>query len=353
MQFATSGAAHHATELDGTEGGPGLKLIAKMSDPTQKQTRTGPQTEGREIFVTNLPFKANEDDLSEVFSRFGTVESVILPRKVDGGSKGFAFIAFSSKVCQFVSTGGLSLIFLFPQDEANAALSMQDQRFWSRRLHVELSTRTGPKRTATTIVSHVATSQSPTPEVNGATPEDLEVPVGEKAARTLALMNVPDTVNDARIRALVEPLGRLIKVVLRPDHQGAIVEFADVHEAGQASLALEGKEINPGRPIHIGTVAQMKRQHAERKSDRVTSIKQEKKPAAFQPTGPIKRPQQPGGRSGRRGGLGIKRIPAVAPEPHATDGASPDKMDTTADTKDKKSNDDFRAMVQQNQNHAE
>lgn len=231
---------------------------------------------------------------------------------------------------------------------------MHDEHFRSRPLQVKLSTPSG-KRSTTTIVSHIATSQSPTPEANGAGPEELEVPVGNRAARTLALMNVPDSVNDARIRALIEPMGRLIKIVLQPEHQGAIVEFADVHDAGKASLALEGKEIHPGRPLHIGTVAEMKKQHAEWKSDRVTSIKQEKKPslAAFQPTGPIKRPQQPGTRGGRRGGLGVKT--ATAGTAGTTERAGPDKMDTTADSKDesaqdkpKKSNDDFRAMVQHN-----
>jgi hypothetical protein len=92
--------------------------------------------------------------------------------------------------------------------------------------------------------------------------------------------------------------------------------------------------------------------HAERKIDRITSIKQEKPKPSLQPAGPIKRPQQPGAHGGRRGGLGLKRATAHGPSDKAT--PDNDKMDTTADSKDgdggksKKSNDDFRAMLQQN-----
>lgn len=54
--------------------------------------------EGREIHVSNVDFKASEDDLKEVFSKYGTVEVARMPRKADGGSKGFGFVVFSSKV---------------------------------------------------------------------------------------------------------------------------------------------------------------------------------------------------------------------------------------------------------------
>lgn len=230
---------------------------------------------------------------------------------------------------------------------------MDKQTLGRRQLAVSLSGNTGAKRIASTIISRIASSASPPAEANGDTSGVIET-VGGRSERTLALMNVPDTVNDARVRALVEPFGRLVKIVLRPDHQGAIVEYVDVHDAGKASLALEGKEIAPGRPLHIGSVDEMKKLQAERKTDRITSIKQAKPKPSLQPAGPIKRPQQPGARGGRRGGLGLKRAP-VAPQTSTASGAASekDKMDTTADSKageslpSKKSNDDFRAMLGQ------
>ncbi|GMF72140.1 unnamed protein product [Aspergillus oryzae] len=331
----TAEAAHSATKLDGTTVGKGLTLTAKISDPSRKQDRHGPIYEGREIHVSNVDFKASERDVQELFSKYGTVELVRLPRKVDGGSKGFGYVVFSNK------------------EEATAALAMDGQEYRSRTLHVKISAPQSTKRSATTIVSQVGKSQSPAAVVNGSKESaDADTPSRERAARSLGLMNIPDTVNDARIRALVEPYGKLIKIVLRPDHQGAIVEFADVNHAGRASLELEGQEIAPGRKLHVGTVPEMLKQSAENKDGRIqpSSKPKEKQGGFLQPTGPIKRPQQPGSRGGRRGGLGVKRA-----GPHG--GHNGEKtMTTTMMTTDsapsaeggktKKSNDDFRAMIQ-------
>ena len=54
--------------------------------------------EGREIHVSNLDWKASEEDLKGFFSKFGKVEVARIPRKADGGSKGFGYVVFPSKV---------------------------------------------------------------------------------------------------------------------------------------------------------------------------------------------------------------------------------------------------------------
>lgn len=244
---------------------------------------------------------------------------------------------------------------------------MHQQEFRSRPLQVKLSSPQGVKRTSTTIVNRVGKSRSPSVEVNGKS--DVEVPTGERAARTLGLMNVPDTVNDARVRALVEPYGKLVKIILRPDHQGAIVEYADVHTAGKASLELEGQEIAPGRQLHVGTVPEMLKQSAEKKNTRAThtNLSKEKNNTGFlAPPGAIKRPQQPGSRgSGRRGGLGVKRGGASTSQARSqtTEGNGATTNTTTAttdtvppaegETTTKKSNDDFRAMIQRSQSQGQ
>lgn len=297
------------------------KLSVKISNPAKKTARSGPRYEGREIYIVNIDWSIDEKYLEETFSRFGEIEKVMIGRKIDNTSKGFGFVTFKTK------------------EDADSALVMNDEMIKSRRIRVEIASTEGNKRATHTTISRVARRGQQT-EGNGAT--DLEVPIGEIAERTIALMNIPDTVNEARIRALVEPFGRLVKISLRPDHQGAIVEYVDVHDAGKAMLALEGKETIPGRPLHLGTVQEMKEQRAEWKNDRITSVKrdQPQKKISLQPTAPIKRPQQPG----RKGGLGLKRHTLD----HGQKGQkSADQMETTADgEKPKRSNDDFRAMLQ-------
>lgn len=146
-------------------------------------------------------------------------------------------------------------------------------------------------------------------------------------------MNIPDTVNDARIRALVEPYGELVKIILRHDHQGAIVEFKSVACAGKAELELEGVEIVPGRKVKVGAVAEMMHEKAEYRNDRIGKVPKKKdeqggmgweKESAgatatsapvFQPA-TVRRPGQGGAKRGGRGGLGFKR--GTAPTATAT-----------------------------------
>ena len=144
---------------------------------------------------------------------------------------------------------------------------MNEKEFHSRQLHVRPSAPVGAKRMAATIVSRVR--KSPSVEPNGAVSSDeIERANGERSARTLALLGVPDTINDARIRSVVEKFGKIVKIILRPDHRGAIIEFADVNDAGRASLELEGYEISSGRRMRVGSVNDMLKQSAERKTDR-------------------------------------------------------------------------------------
>ncbi|KAF3479998.1 U4/U6 snRNA-associated-splicing factor PRP24 [Arthroderma uncinatum] len=352
VQFTSSSSAYAATELNKKEMGDSLELVVKISDPTQRQARSGAYEEGREIYVCNIPYKTTEGDLVELFTAYGNVESVRIPTKVNGEIRGFAFVTFTTK------------------DQANSALAMNEKEYKGRELSVRLSTSTGAKRLQTTVVSR---SESPATKIerNGAgTPPgsltDGQEPKSDRHLRTLGLMNIPDTVNDTRIRALAEQHGALVKIVLRPDHQGAIVEFVDAQGAGKASLALEGYEITPGRFIHVGSVKGMLQQKAEHKIDRIPVGKGKGKASGTATTGsgisgkmmqqasaPIRRPNQSS--SGRRGGLGVKRGGSAIPSRNKpastsnhhddTDGQNHNQSEPT--TTWNKTNDDFRAMLSQ------
>lgn len=50
------------------------------------------------IYVGNLDFKVNEDDLKEIFEDYGTVNSAkIITDKYSGRSKGFGFIEMTDE----------------------------------------------------------------------------------------------------------------------------------------------------------------------------------------------------------------------------------------------------------------
>jgi squamous cell carcinoma antigen recognized by T-cells 3 len=98
VQFKLNSQAQAATELDGQQMDDNLKLVAKISNPAVKQDRSGAMEEGREVYCRNLHWNASEEDVKYLFSRYGEVESVRIPRNVAGKSKGFCFIVFSSQV---------------------------------------------------------------------------------------------------------------------------------------------------------------------------------------------------------------------------------------------------------------
>ncbi len=98
VQFRLNEQAQAATELDGQQVDEDLKLVAKISNPAAKQDRSGPMEEGREVFCKNLHWSASEEDVKTLFSKYGNVESVRIPRNVMGKSKGFCYVVFSSEV---------------------------------------------------------------------------------------------------------------------------------------------------------------------------------------------------------------------------------------------------------------
>lgn len=238
---------------------------------------------------------------------------------------------------------------------------MNLKRFKSRQLYVSISTTDHAKRQSSMIItSNSRSSASPSPSLpttNG-NMDNTDLPTTstkpsyhEIQSRTIALLNVPDTVNDARIRALAETYGALVKVVLRPDHQGATIEYQDVASAGKAALGLEGHEIVPGRILGVGTVKEMLQQKEEMKSDRIATItisskKRNDNVAHFPIHAPIRRPNQPGARRGGKGGLGFKGVGLNGPRA----GVNKTQKETAvnggggADGGKPKSNAEFKAM---------
>ena len=61
------------------------------------------------IYVGNLPFEANEDDLQQAFSAFGQVATVnIIKDKFSGESRGFGFVEMPTKAEAEAAIAGLN-----------------------------------------------------------------------------------------------------------------------------------------------------------------------------------------------------------------------------------------------------
>ena len=54
--------------------------------------------DGRELYLANLDWKATRADVKQAFRKYGSIESVRIPKKVDGTSKGIGYVVFGNKV---------------------------------------------------------------------------------------------------------------------------------------------------------------------------------------------------------------------------------------------------------------
>ncbi|GAW12824.1 hypothetical protein ANO14919_021950 [Xylariales sp. No.14919] len=293
ISFRDASAAYKATLMDGTMVEDQYKLQSKFSNPSHKKDREGAVAEGRELRVKGVHPATRENDLRSVFGKYGKVITVRLLTNLSGQHVGTAFIVFETK------------------EQAQKALELDKTKFKSQLLEVELSKETNFRPTATIRGdgSSRAPSLAPSGDGDVAMPDDpgdmhseeQKPTPAEIQARTMAIMNIPDTVNDARIRALTEKFGSIVKIVLRPDHAGAIVEFGEASTVGRAALGLEGFEIAPHHKLRTGSVKELFKEKVEpQQKDTLKAPK-----AAWMPPPPTVRRPVLGRGGAKRGGLGF------------------------------------------------
>lgn len=294
------------------------ELLANYSDPSRKKNREGALSEGREIHLSSLDTAISEDEIKAICSKFGNVTRVNLPKNMSGRNKGFAFIDFATK------------------DEALLAVSELDStKIRNQIVKAQLSKDSKVKHTSTTVSAIESETSKPnlTSELSsGPFNNDIH-------QRTVVLLGLPDTVNDARVRAVVEPLGPIKRLVLVPAKGAATIEFNDAPTAGKASLQLDNVEFE-GSKLRIGSLAELHQAKGE-KGAAPTQKGSVMMPRGLAPTQSTRnRPAVPGRR--RRGGLAIP--PTM---PHTTPTSAHAESPGGSNDKTQKSNADFKAMFLQ------
>ncbi|KAH7324482.1 hypothetical protein B0I35DRAFT_449433 [Stachybotrys elegans] len=322
ISFRDSEASAKATKKDGLVLEGRFRLLSKYSDPNNKKHREGALAEGREIHISSLHTAVNEDELRNVFSKMGTISRINMPRNLSGRNRGFAYMDFSTA------------------DEAKKAVAeLNNVNLRGQIIRVELSKDSKFKPSAKNVVRDSA-SPAPSPrdtegdEAMADADQSVSKPTpAEIAARTMVLLGLPDTVNDARVRALVEPLGEIVQLVLHPGRGAAKIEFADAAAAGKAGLQLESMELE-GHKLHIGSVDDLRR--AKPANEKPAPPAKQNGLAMPQP---FRRPLM--GKSGPKRGLGFaptRKPPSQASAP--TGDSKPEPNGKPAP----KSNADFKAM---------
>ncbi|KKA30423.1 hypothetical protein TD95_004370 [Thielaviopsis punctulata] len=327
VTFRTLEGSAKAVALDGKKLEGRFRLEVKYSDPGSKRKRQGATSEGREVHVANVDGEASEDEVRTVFARYGTVESVRVLRALSGRNVGTAFVVYESA-----------------EQAARAVAELNNVKLRSHIIRVEISQQRVFKTSAKTT-----SSLGPADADSGSASASTGHPPAsaEIDARSIALMGLPDTVNDARVKALVSPVGEIIKFVLIPMQGAAKIEFADEATAGRALMQLSGA-VFEGRTLRTGPVREL-RTGGEPANDagRVRDSKTGSAVAA--PTtkaagaGAAKLfapPKRAAGKGAKRGGL------VVSSMKRGGEAAGPASGPAVAETKPAggKSNADFKAL---------
>ncbi|WYZ42023.1 hypothetical protein EsH8_V_000918 [Colletotrichum jinshuiense] len=353
ITFQDRAASAKATQKHGTVLDGKFKLMAMYSDPSRAKKREGAIEEGRELHITDLDPAAVEDDVEKVFSKYGTVKRINIPRNKAGKGHGVAYVEMESK------------------DQAQTAASELDKaKLRNSIMSVQISTPSIFKRTA--AISKEGASPAPSRDEEGdqtmadsngdasqarqAGPNRAEI-----ASRTIALLGIPDTVNDARVKEIVEKVGGFKSLILQPSHGGAKIEFEDEPSAGRAALQLDGYVLD-GRKLRTGSVEELKHSKGEMRTEKIVygagGKKQGDKPAAprsggngaafIPPPTAVKRPVL--GKGGAKRGLGF--LPKAIGAGGKGAGASQTEAKVngagggeTEIRKPMKSNADFKALV--------
>ncbi|KAF7553371.1 hypothetical protein G7046_g7116 [Stylonectria norvegica] len=341
ISFRDREASAKAVQKEGTVLDDKYKLLAKYSDPGHKKSREGAVSEGREVHITNVDRAATESDIRDIFSKYGNVTRVNLPQTLAGKNRGFGFVDFATK-----------------EESEKAVAELNNTKFRSQILKVVISKESKIKLSAKTVnPGRESASPAPSaPDADGdetmgdATNDSREKPTASEISdRTIALMGLPDTVNDARVRALVEPFGTIVQLVLQPARGGAKIEFADAATAGKASLQLDSLEFE-GQKLRTGSVDELRHAKAEHKDDRIVYGSKDQKPKdqkaktsisrnLMPPPTTIRRPVL--GKPGPKRGLGFVPRKTAPSTENGTESNGTEPNGTTA----KKSNADFKALV--------
>lgn len=76
-----------------------------------------------DVYICNLDYEVNEDDIKNIFSSFGEIKKIKLPKGDDGKLKGFGFVSFDN------------------EDVAKSALTKDGENLKGRKIKVKMGIR--------------------------------------------------------------------------------------------------------------------------------------------------------------------------------------------------------------------
>uniref|UniRef100_A0ACD6AQC9 Uncharacterized protein n=1 Tax=Avena sativa TaxID=4498 RepID=A0ACD6AQC9_AVESA len=194
------------------------------------------------VYVKNLAETTTEDDLKEIFGKFGTLTSVVVMRDGDGRSKCFGFVNFES-----------------PDEAALAVQDLNGKKFSDKEWYVGRAQKKSEREM----------------ELKEKFEKNLQEAADKYQNTNLYLKNLDDTVDDEKLRELFAEYGTITSCKVMRDSNGAsrgsgFVAFKSAEEASRALSEMNNKMVG-NKPLYVA-LAQRKEDRKARLQVRMSEI---------------------------------------------------------------------------------
>ncbi|XP_058111019.1 polyadenylate-binding protein 3 [Magnolia sinica] len=224
----------------------------------QEKDRANGSPKFTNVYVKNLSETTTDEDLKNVFGKFGPITSAVIMRDANGNSRGFGFVNFQN-----------------PDDAAAAVENLNGSTFNDDKIWYVGKAQRKSEREAELKAKYEQERIGRLEKLQGA---------------NLYLKNLDDNIDDEKLKELFAEFGNITscKVMLDPVGQSrgsGFVAFSTPEEANRAVNEMNGKMIGR-KPLYVA-VAQRKE---ERKARLQAHFAQLRAPGAMSPAMPSSLP---------------------------------------------------------------
>lgn len=197
----------------------------------QERDNSPGQVKFNNVYVKNLSENTTEDDLKEIFGKFGTITSAVVMREGDGRSKCFGFVNFES-----------------PDDAAQAVQELNGKKFDDKEWYVGRAQKKSEREM----------------ELKEKFEKNLQEAADKYQNTNLYLKNLDDSVDDDKLRELFAEYGTITSCKVMRDSNGVsrgsgFVAFKSAEDASRALAEMNSKMVG-SKPLYVAL--------AQRKEDR-------------------------------------------------------------------------------------
>ncbi|KAB8108102.1 hypothetical protein EE612_043449 [Oryza sativa] len=217
------------------------------------------------VYVKNLLESTTEDNLKEIFGKFGPITSVVVMREGDGKSRCFGFVNFEN-----------------PDDAARAVEDLNGKKFDDKEWYVCRAQKKSEREM----------------ELKEKFEKNIKEAADKNQGTNLYLKNLDDSIDDdEKLKEIFADFGTITSCKVMRDLNGVskgsgFVAFKSAEDASRALVAMNGKMIG-SKPLYVA-LAQRKEERRARLQAQFSQMRPMVMPPSVAPRMPMYPPGVPG-----------------------------------------------------------